>query len=102
MVRTGDRRGAAALAAAGVEIESAREAAPSSSDDDGLRTLLAEAVQVARQDGAECVEIEHVVRAALAGHESVRRMLAGSRVEPAAVLRELDAMPDGEADCLET
>jgi ATP-dependent Clp protease ATP-binding subunit ClpA len=103
VLRTGDRRGAAALTAAGVEIETAREATPPSSDDDGLRALLAEAVQVARQHGAEYVEIEHVVRAALAsGHDSVRQMLGGLRVEAAAVLRQLDAMPDGEADCLET
>ena len=103
VLRTGDRRGAAALTAAGVEIEPARGAAPSSGHDDlGLRALLAEAVQAARREDRECVEIEHVVRAALAGHDSVTGMLAGAGVEPAAVLRQLDAMPDGEADCLET
>jgi ATP-dependent Clp protease ATP-binding subunit ClpA len=103
VLRTGDRRGATALSAAGVEIEPAREAMPASSDDDGLRALLAQAVSVARQDGSRCVEIEHVLRAALAvGHDSVSRMLRGIGVEAAAVLRQLDAMPDGEADCLET
>lgn len=102
VLRTGDRRGAAALTAAGMELDTCREAAPSASGDDvGLRALLANAVQNAKQENRRCVEIEDVVRAALdSRHHSVTTMLAGAGVSATRVLHQLDAA-DEPGDCLE-
>ena len=66
-----------------------------------LRAVLAETVQCARRRGAERIEAEHVLRAAVAdeagpGAELLRRL----GVPPARVLAELDEAPAG-GSCLE-
>src|SRR5215212_10122392 len=73
ILRTGDRRGAAALTSAGVDLDACRKAAPARGGDDlGLRALLADAVQTAKLGAQEQIQIEHVLRAALGGgHPSV-------------------------------
>ena len=103
ILRTGDRRGAAALASAGVDLEVCRAAVPAASPDDlGLRALLSEAVQAAKQRGGDRIEIEDVLRAALAGrHASVSGMLEAAGVSAGRILQELDAMPADQPDCLE-
>jgi len=104
ILRTGDRRGAAALTAAGADLERCRQAMPAGRDDGhGLRAVLAEAVQDARRRGREQIEVEHVLRAALGdGHASVEALLSGLGVAREQVLEALDAAPAGDADCLET
>jgi len=102
ILRTGDRSGAAALSAAGVELEEGRRAAPSQGSDDlGLRALLAEAVQTAKANGSDRIEIEHLLRAALGGHRSVDEMLRETGVAPERVLAELAEAPVDGPDCLE-
>jgi hypothetical protein len=67
-----------------------------------VRALLAEAVWTARRAHRDRVEIEDVLRAALAGeYPSVEAMLCGAGVAPQQVLKALAAMPALDADCLE-
>ena len=103
ILRAGDRRGAAALAAAGVELASCRRAAPTGGGDDiGVRALLADAVWTARRAHRDRVAIEDVLRAALSGeYPSVEAMLCGAGVAPQQVLKALAAVPAHDADCLE-
>ena len=104
ILRTGDRRGAAELTAAGLELDACRAVPPSGYGDDlGLRALLAEAVQGAKADGRERIEIEDLLRAVLCGdHVSAERWLREVGVAPERVLEALDAVPVEDADCLET
>jgi len=103
ILRAGDRRGAAALTAAGIELADCRKAVPLSDGGDlDLRGLLAESVQTARRDGRDRIDIEHVLRAAVAGdHPTVTSTLAGLGVAPADVLRQLDDASSEEPDYLE-
>ncbi len=108
ILRNGDGRAASALAAAGLTLEDARREAWAASGPArpagkrvDLRAVLAETVQCARRRGAERIEAEHVLRAAVAdeagpGAELLRRL----GVPPARVLAELDEAPAG-GSCLE-
>jgi hypothetical protein len=104
ILRAGDRRGAAALTAVGIELDDCRKAVPPSDGGDlDLRGLLAQSVQAARRDGRDRIEIEHVLRAAVSGdHPTVTSTLAGLGVAPANVLRQLDGTSSEEPGCLET
>ena len=101
ILRTGDRRGAAALSAAGAELDACRRAATTwNAGGDALRALLAESVQAAKRDGRERIEIEHVLRAALRV-PAVVDLLRALEIAPERVRRELDALPAAQPDCLE-
>jgi ATP-dependent Clp protease ATP-binding subunit ClpA len=107
ILRTGDRRAAASLTAAGVTLEECRKAlgpaSPGDRQDGGLRALLGDAVQAAKGRGHERIEAEHLLRAALAGrHAPVGGMLQQIGVAAERVLDALDAMPADDADCPET
>ena len=103
ILRGGDRCGAAALAATGIELEDCREAVPPTDGGDlDLRELLAESVQTARREGRDRIEIEHVLRAAVSGdHPTVTSTLAGLGVAPADLLRQLDGASSEGPDRLE-
>jgi transposase-like protein len=112
ILRNGDRRGAAALAAAGVTLEdtrarlreTARDTAqraggPGSVD---IRPVLGEAVRCASRRGADRVEVEHLLRAALSSDDGeAGRLLRSMSVDPDAVVAELDATPAHDPGCLE-
>ena len=105
ILRNGDGRAASALASAGVTLEAARRDAgarsnggPSPKQVD-VRAVLAESVQCARRREADCVEVEHLLRAALADGSEGRLMLERLGASPAGVLATLDDAPGG--DCLE-
>jgi ATP-dependent Clp protease ATP-binding subunit ClpA len=108
ILRNGDRRVASALAAAGVALEDARREAWSSAQPSkvrgrrvGIRAVLAEAVQCAKRLGAERIEVEHVLRAALAEDSGgAAQLLRRLGVPPARVLAELDEAPT-DGNCLE-
>jgi ATP-dependent Clp protease ATP-binding subunit ClpA len=101
ILRTGDRRAAAALTAAGVELEACRRAASSAgAGGEALRALLAESVQWAKRAGRDRIEIEHVLRSALR-EQAVADLLGALGITPERVRRELDAMPEPQPDCLE-
>lgn len=113
ILRTGDRRGASALAAAGVTLEETRarlrETAGDTSRQAGgpgsvdIRPVLGEAVRCASRRGADRVEVEHLLRAALSHDEGeAGRLLRSMGVDPEAVIAELDATPADDPDCLET
>lgn len=109
ILRNGDRRAAAALTVSGLELDDAREAARADAEAVGgsvkkvdIRELLAETAQCARQCDAETIEVEHLLRSALAGDaRSAGGMLERLGVDPDRVLAELDAGPVADADCLE-
>src|SRR4051794_33050288 len=96
IVRNGDQRGAAALTSAGVELDDLRRAAAGAADDD-LRAVLARAVRQAKGRGEEQVQVEHVLRAAMA--DASPQVLAGLGVAPQRVLEALDALPADDPDC---
>jgi ATP-dependent Clp protease ATP-binding subunit ClpA len=106
ILRNGDRRAAGALASAGVTLEDARRDASAQPDRSrgrarrvDVRAVLAESLQCARHRGAEQVEVEHVLRAALADGSEGCRLLERLGASPAGVLAVLDEAPGG--DCLE-
>ena len=110
ILRNGDQRAAAALTASGLALEDARRAARGEEDAVGngaagkvdIRKMLAETAQCARKRGAEQVEVEHLLRSALANDDhGAGGMLERLGVAPDRVLAELDAAPQADADCLE-
>jgi ATP-dependent Clp protease ATP-binding subunit ClpA len=110
ILRNGDRRAAAALAASGLDLELARDAARAEgtraggngNDEVDIRAMLAETAQCARRRGAEQVEVEHLLRSAFASDDhGAERMLQTLGVAPDRVLAELDAAPLDEPDCAE-
>jgi Clp amino terminal domain, pathogenicity island component len=99
ILRNGDQHAAAALASAGVTVEGARREASalangaprSSYRRVDVRAVLAQSVRCAKSQGAERVEAEHVLRAALADDTSEgRRLLERLGVPSAGVLAALD------------
>src|SRR5215216_823565 len=74
ILRSGDRRAAAALSASGLDLEQARRAArdaAAATGDTGeatvdIRAILVETAQCARRRGTDEVEVEHLLRSALA------------------------------------
>lgn len=103
ILRNGDRHAAAALAAAGVTLEGARREASALANGASrsarhrrvdVRAVLAQSVQCAKSRGAERVEAEHVLRAALADSSSEgRRLLERLGVPSVRVLVALDEAP---------
>ena len=106
ILRNGDRRAAGALASAGVTLEAARRDAAARSNggrsprEVDVRAVLAQSVQCARRRDADCVEVEHLLRAALADGSEGQPMLERLGASPAGVLAVLDEAPGG--DCPET
>ena len=112
ILRNGDRRAAAALTASGMELESARRAARaveanggqtdgSGADRVDIRAMLAETAGCARRRGAEEIEVEHLLRSALAADDhGAGPLLEQLGVAPDRVLAELDAAPPDDAGCL--
>jgi transposase-like protein len=114
VLRNGDRRGASALAAAGVTLEDTRRQLgaqadgsqpghPSGARSVDIRPVLAEAVRCASRRGTTRVEVEHLLRAALSDADgNACRLLRSLRVAPEDVLAELDATPPDDPSCLES
>jgi ATP-dependent Clp protease ATP-binding subunit ClpA len=103
ILRSGDRRAAAALASAGAELPEMRRAAraEAAGDGAGLRGLLAGSVKRARAQGDEEIRVEHVLRAALADDRAIGELLSRVGVAPSRVLDALGAMPADDAGCRE-
>ena len=109
ILRNGDQRAAAALSAGGVGLEDARRAARADLSATGnggakvdIRGILSETAQCARRRGADKVEVEHLLRSALASDDpGAQRLLSRLGVAPERVLAELDAAPRDDADCRE-
>ena len=109
ILRNGDQRAAAALSASGIGLEDARRLAradPSATGGGGskvdIRDMLSETAQCARRRGADQVEVEHLLRTALASDDpGAGRLLGRLGVVPDRVLAQLDAAPRDDADCLE-
>lgn len=114
ILRNGDQRGASALAAAGVTLEDTRRQLGAQADGRhpdhppgprsvDIRPVLAEAVRCASRRGAERVEVEHLLRAALSDADgNACRLLRSLRVAPEDVLAALDATPPDDPSCLES
>jgi ATP-dependent Clp protease ATP-binding subunit ClpA len=110
ILRGGDRRAASALTTAGVTLDEARGAvrlapgappAPRPGRGLDIRTVLAEAVRCACQRGDSRIEVEHLLRAALAADDGAAPRLLGSLgVKPPDVLAGLDEAPAGDTGCL--
>lgn len=113
ILRNGDRRAAAALTASGLDLEEARRvaraehangdiAARRRAERVDIRTMLAETANCARRRGADTVEVEHLLRSALASEDhGAGQLLERLGVAPDRVLAELDAAPAEDPDCLE-
>ena len=106
--RGGARRAAAALTASGLDLEAARRVAradPAAGDGNGagkvdIRLMLVETAQCALRRGADSVEVEHLLRSALASEDrGADRLLERLGVAPDRVLGELDSASSG--DCAE-
>jgi ATP-dependent Clp protease ATP-binding subunit ClpA len=103
ILRNGDPRAAAALTASGIALEEARRAARSDASATGggaakvdIRAMLSETAQCARRRGADEVEVEHLLRSALASDDpGAERLLGRLGVAPDRVLARLDDGPDG-------
>jgi ATP-dependent Clp protease ATP-binding subunit ClpA len=99
ILRNGDHRAAAALGASGVELDAARSVAGSDGGHGNggkvdIRAILGETALCARRLGAEEVQVEHLLRSALASDDpGAKRLLQRLDVEPALVLAQLDAAP---------
>jgi ATP-dependent Clp protease ATP-binding subunit ClpA len=101
ILRNGDDRAATALVAAGVTLDGARREVRTldvGSSDCGdaarhdIRTLLTEAVQVARRGGQGRIEVEHLLRAALLDEgNGVAVLLQRLGASPQQVLQALAA-----------
>jgi transposase-like protein len=100
ILRAGDRFAARALEEAGVELDHARDrtrtVGAAGSPADVLRSVLADAVRYATREGAQNIEVTHVLRAALAAIDDPQTRLG---VSSERVIAGLDAAP---ADCVET
>jgi len=100
VLRCGDHRGAAALDEAGVTLEDARGAlrrharAPGAGDTD-IRRVLTGSVECAKRHEADRIEVEHVLRSALAAEfeDVTRSLLEDLGTTPERVLAALDAPP---------
>jgi ATP-dependent Clp protease ATP-binding subunit ClpA len=110
ILRNGDQRAAAALSASGLEIEDARRVAREQSETADLRAaenvdvraFLAESANCARSRSSEVIEVEHLLRSALASDDhGAGRLLEQLGIAPDRVLAELDAEPQRDPDCLE-
>jgi ATP-dependent Clp protease ATP-binding subunit ClpA len=109
ILRNGDQRAAAALSASGLGLEDARRAAQADRSATGggaakvdIRAMLTETAQCARKRGAGQVEVEHLLRTALASDDpGAGRLLGRLGVTPDGVLAQLDEAPRDDADCLE-
>lgn len=106
ILRAGDRRGAAALASAGAEMDKLRRPLAPAPDaaalgnGSGLRAVLAHSVKLAKHRGDERIEVEDVLRAALADDaHDVREALARHGIASTRVLETLDEMPVDDPDC---
>jgi ATP-dependent Clp protease ATP-binding subunit ClpA len=109
ILRNGDQRAAAALSASGLGLEDARRIAHADRSASGgggekvdIRAMLSETAQCARRRGADQVEVEHLLRTALASDDpGAGRLLGRLGVTPDRVLAQLDEAPRDDADCLE-
>ena len=64
--------------------------------------MLTDTAQCARKRGADQVEVEHLLRTALASDDpGAGRLLGRLGVAPDRVLAQLDEAPRDDADCLE-
>jgi hypothetical protein len=105
ILRNGDRRAAAALGASGIELDDARrvarsESAPGDVGKVDIRAILGETALCARRRGADEVQVEHLLRSALASDDpGAGHLLEQLGVEPALVLAQLDAQPVDDRDC---
>ena len=105
ILRNGDRRAAVALAASGVELDSARrvaraDVAPGGGETVDIRAILGETALCARRRGADEVHVEHLLRSALASDDpGAERLLERLGVAPELVLAQLDAATPDDADC---
>ena len=102
ILRAGDRRGAAALTSAGIELDAFRREVTTA---DGLcgdvRSILARSVQSAKRRGDEQIHVEHVLRAALTDGGAHDALLARLGVAPGRVLEALEALPTDDPGCRE-
>ena len=111
ILRNGDDRAATALVAAGVTLDGARrevrtlDVGGSDCGDTArhdIRTLLTEAVQVARRGGQERIEVEHLLRAAvLDGDNGIAVLFHRLGTSPPQVLQALAADPRDAFDSRE-
>ncbi len=109
ILRNGDQRAAAALSASGLALEDARRVARADHSATGgggskvdIRAMLTDTAQCARKRGADQVEVEHLLRTALASDDpGAGRLLGRLGVAPDRVLAQLDEAPRDDADCLE-
>jgi ATP-dependent Clp protease ATP-binding subunit ClpA len=98
ILRSGEPRAAAALAAAGVTLENARREvaighwAPPQPAGTATRNVLARSVRFARRDRAEHVEVEHILRGVLEAMDgSPGNPLARLKVPVRGILDALEA-----------
>jgi len=95
VLRAGDPRGAAALTKAGVDLDEVQRAARAAAGralrrgarDVDIRAVLADSVRCATSKGADRIEAEHVLRAALARMDGEGEL----GVPPESVVAALDA-----------
>ena len=105
ILRNGDRRAAAALDASGVELDDARrvaggESAPAGGGKVEMRAILGETALCARRRGSDEVQVEHLLRSALASEDpGAERVLERLGVAPERVLAQLDAGQPDDPDC---
>lgn len=104
ILRNGDRRAGAALGASGVELDAARRVvgAHRTSCDVGkvdIRAILGESALCARRRGAGEVQVEHLLRSALASDDpGAKHLLERLGVAPELVIAQLDAAPADDGD----
>jgi ATP-dependent Clp protease ATP-binding subunit ClpA len=105
ILRNGDRRVAAALDASGIELDDARRVAGGESERRGggkveMRAILGETALCARRRGSDEVQVEHLLRSALASEDpGAERVLERLGVAPERVLAQLDAGQPDDPDC---
>jgi ATP-dependent Clp protease ATP-binding subunit ClpA len=105
ILRNGDRRAAAALDSSGIGLDDARraargETAPRGGGKVDIRAILGETALCARRRGADEVQVEHLLRSALASEDpGAGRVLEQLGVAPELVLAQLDAGQPDDADC---
>ena len=105
ILRNGDRRAAAALDSSGIGLDDARrvargETAPRGGGKVDIRAILGETALCARRRGADEVQVEHLLRSALASEDpGAGRVLEQLGVAPELVLAQLDTGQPDDADC---
>ena len=105
ILRNGDRRAAAALDASGIELDDARrvaggESARRAGGKVEMRAILGETALCARRRGSDEVQVEHLLRSALASEDpGAERVLERLGVAPERVLAQLDAGQPDDPDC---